>query len=187
MSKGVQRLTWPILGLPAVAWMFFFLVVPFYVLLCTAFGSIDPLFRNPVPAWNPLDWRFTQVAVVFERLFGPDNFYLPPVMRTIGFVLIAVVISLLIAFPVAYFTAKYAGRRKALVLTLLVAPFWISYMMRMLAWVNLLQTDGIVNNILSLGGLLPIEVNWLAGKWYTVVMGLIYGYVPYMILSLIHI
>jgi spermidine/putrescine transport system permease protein len=95
-----------------------------------------------------------------------------------------VVISLLIAFPVAYFTAKYAGRRKALVLTLLVAPFWISYMMRMLAWVNLLQTDGIVNNILSLGGLLPIEVNWLAGKWYTVVMGLIYGYVPYMILPL---
>lgn len=184
MNKGVHRLTWPILGLPAVAWMFLFLAIPFYVLLCTAFGSIDPLFRNPVPAWNPLDWRLTQVAVVFERLFGPDNFYLPPVMRTIGFVLIAVVISLLIAFPVAYFTAKYAGRRKALVLTLLVAPFWISYMMRMLAWVNLLQTDGIVNNILSLGGLLPIEVNWLAGKWYTVVMGLIYGYVPYMILPL---
>ena len=184
MSKGVHRLTWPILGLPAVAWMFLFLAIPFYVLLCTAFGSIDPLFRNPVPAWNPLDWRLTQVAVVFERLFGPDNFYLPPVMRTIGFVLISVVISLLIAFPVAYFTAKYAGRRKALVLTLLVAPFWISYMMRMLAWVNLLQTDGIVNNILSLGGLLPIEVNWLAGKWYTVVMGLIYGYVPYMILPL---
>jgi ABC-type spermidine/putrescine transport system permease subunit I len=184
LSKGVHRLTWPILGLPAVAWMFLFLAIPFYVLLCTAFGSIDPLFRNPVPAWNPLDWRLTQVAVVFERLFGPDNFYLPPVMRTIGFVLISVVISLLIAFPVAYFTAKYAGRRKALVLTLLVAPFWISYMMRMLAWVNLLQTDGIVNNILSLGGLLPIEVNWLAGKWYTVVMGLIYGYVPYMILPL---
>ena len=184
MSKRVQRLTWPLLGLPAMAWMFFFLLIPFYVLLCTAFGSIDPLFRNSVPAWNPLDWRFTQVSVVFDRLVGPDNFYLPPVLRTITFVVIAVIVSLLIAFPVAYFTAKYAGRRKALVLTLLVAPFWISYMMRMLAWVNLLQTDGIVNNILSLGGLLPIEVNWLAGKWYTVVMGLIYGYVPYMILPL---
>jgi len=184
VSKRVQRLTWPLLGLPAMAWMFFFLLIPFYVLLCTAFGSIDPLFRNSIPAWNPLDWRFTQVAVVFDRLVGPDNFYLPPVLRTITFVVIAVIVSLLIAFPVAYFTAKYAGRRKALVLTLLVAPFWISYMMRMLAWVNLLQTDGIVNNILSLGGLLPIEVNWLAGKWYTVVMGLIYGYVPYMILPL---
>jgi spermidine/putrescine transport system permease protein len=96
----------------------------------------------------------------------------------------AVIISLIIAFPVAYFTARYAGKRKGLVLVLLVAPFWISYMMRMLAWVNLLQTDGIVNSVISLGGLLPVEVNWLSGKPYTVVMGLIYGYVPYMILPL---
>ena len=184
VSERAQRLTWPLLGLPAMGWMLLFLLLPFYVLLCTAFGSIDPLFRNSVPAWNPLDWSFTQLFVVFDRLFGPNNFYLPPVLRTIVFVLIAVVISLLIAFPVAYFTARYAGRRKALVLTLLVAPFWISYMMRMLAWVNLLQTDGLVNTILSLGGLLPIEVNWLSGKSYTVIMGLIYGYLPYMILPL---
>lgn len=184
MSVRVQRLTWPILGLPAMAWMFLFLLIPFYVLLCTAFGSVDPLFQNSIPTWNPLEWRFTQVSIVYDRLFGPENFYLPAVLRTISFVSIAVVISLLIAFPVAYFTAKYAGRYKALVLTLLVAPFFISYMMRMLAWVNLLQRDGIVNNVISLGGLLPVEVNWLSGKPYTVVMGLIYGYVPYMILPL---
>jgi spermidine/putrescine transport system permease protein len=164
--------------------MFLFLLIPFYVLLCTAFGSVDPLFQTSIPTWNPLEWRFTQVLIVYDRLFGPENFYLPAVLRTISFVSIAVVISLIIAFPIAYFTAKYAGRYKALVLTLLVAPFFISYMMRMLAWVNLLQRDGIVNNVISLGGLLPIEVNWLSGKSYTVVMGLIYGYVPYMILPL---
>lgn len=184
MSARAQRLTWPILGLPAMAWMFLFLLIPFYVLLCTAFGSVDPLFQTSIPTWNPLEWRFTQVLIVYDRLFGPENFYLPAVLRTISFVSIAVVISLIIAFPIAYFTAKYAGRYKALVLTLLVAPFFISYMMRMLAWVNLLQRDGIVNNVISLGGLLPIEVNWLSGKSYTVVMGLIYGYVPYMILPL---
>lgn len=184
MSTRAQRLTWPILGLPAIAWMFLFLLIPFYVLLCTAFGSVDPLFQTSIPTWNPLEWRFTQVLIVYDRLFGPENFYLPAVLRTISFVSIAVVISLIIAFPIAYFTAKYAGRYKALVLTLLVAPFFISYMMRMLAWVNLLQRDGIVNNVISLGGLLPIEVNWLSGKSYTVVMGLIYGYVPYMILPL---
>jgi spermidine/putrescine transport system permease protein len=167
-----------------MAWMFLFLLIPFYVLLCTAFGSVDPLFQTSIPTWNPLEWRFTQVLIVYDRLFGPENFYLPAVLRTISFVSIAVVISLIIAFPIAYFTAKYAGRYKALVLTLLVAPFFISYMMRMLAWVNLLQRDGIVNNVISLGGLLPIEVNWLSGKSYTVVMGLIYGYVPYMILPL---
>lgn len=184
MSARAQRLTWPILGLPAMAWMFLFLLIPFYVLLCTAFGSVDPLFQTSIPTWNPLEWRFTQVLIVYDRLFGPENFYLPAVLRTISFVSIAVVISLIIAFPIAYFTAKYAGRYKALVLTLLVAPFFISYMMRMLAWVNLLQRDGIVNNVISLGGLLPVEVNWLSGKSYTVVMGLIYGYVPYMILPL---
>ncbi len=184
MSTRAQRLTWPILGLPAIAWMFLFLLIPFYVLLCTAFGSVDPLFQTSIPTWNPLEWRFTQVLIVYDRLFGPENFYLPAVLRTISFVSIAVVISLIIAFPIAYFTAKYAGRYKALVLTLLVAPFFISYMMRMLAWVNLLQRDGIVNNVISLGGLLPVEVNWLSGKSYTVVMGLIYGYVPYMILPL---
>jgi len=180
----MNRLTWPILALPSLAWLALFLAVPFYVVLCVAFGAVDPLFRTPVPVWNPLEWRFEQVVVIVDWLFGPNNFYLPPVIRTVTFVIIAVVVCLVIAFPVAYYAAKYAGKRKALVLTLIVAPFWISYMMRMLAWVNLLQTDGIVNSIISLGGLLPLEVNWLSGKSYTVVMGLIYGYLPYMILPL---
>ena len=184
LGQRMNRLTWPILALPSLAWLGLFLAVPFYVVLCVAFGDIDPLFRTSIPIWNPLNWRLEQILVIFDRLFGPNNFYLPPVVRTVSFVIIAVVVCLIIAFPVAYFAAKYAGRRKALVLTLIVAPFWISYMMRMLAWVNLLQTDGIVNSIISLGGALPLEVNWLSGKSYTVVMGLIYGYLPYMILPL---
>jgi spermidine/putrescine transport system permease protein len=55
------------------------------------------------------------------------------------------------------------GRWKGLLLTLLIAPFWISYMMRMLAWVNLLANDGIVNRVLSLGGVLPGDTEWLSG------------------------
>ena len=57
-------------------------------------------------------------------------------------------------------------------------------MMRMLAWVNLLQTDGLVNKALSLGGLFDVHVDWLGGRPETVVLGLVYGYVPYMILPL---
>ena len=77
-----------------------------------------------------------------------------------------------------------AGRRKALFLVLLIAPFWISYMMRMFAWVNLLQDDGLFNKVLSLGGLLHPDVKWLTGQPVVVVLGLAYGYVPYMILPL---
>jgi spermidine/putrescine transport system permease protein len=57
-------------------------------------------------------------------------------------------------------------------------------MMRMLAWVNLLQTDGLVNRALGLGGVYSVQIDWLNGRSLVVVLGLVYGYVPYMILPL---
>ena len=167
-----------------MVWIVLFFLVPFYVVLCVSFGTVDPVFRSPIPIWNPLEWQFSQVQVVWDRLFGPNNFYLPAVLRTFMYVAIAVAACLVISFPVAYFTARYAGKYRGLVLALLVAPFFISYMMRMLAWINLLQPDGLVNTIVTLGGLVPVEINWLSGNPFTVVMGLIYGYVPYMLLPL---
>ena len=92
-------------------------------------------------------------------------------------------LCLLIAYPAAYFVARFAGRSKGLFLILLIAPFWISYMMRMLAWVDLLQTNGYANTVLSLRAASP-PVNWLGGKPFTVVLGLVYGYIPYLILVL---
>ena len=167
-----------------MVWIALFFLVPLYVVLCVSFGTVDPIFRSPVPIWNPREWQCTQVEVVWDRLVGPNNFYLPAVLRTLLYVFVAVVSCLIIAFPVAYFTARYAGKYKGLVLALLVAPFFISYMMRMLAWINLLQPDGLVNTIITLGGTVPLDINWLSGNPYTVVMGLIYGYVPYMLLPL---
>jgi spermidine/putrescine transport system permease protein len=85
---------------------------------------------------------------------------------------------------VAYYVARLSGKRKGLLLALLIAPFWISYMMRMLAWVNLLQDDGLVNKLFGLGGLFSVRVQWLSGQPLVVILGLVYGYVPYMILPL---
>ena len=93
-------------------------------------------------------------------------------------------LCLLLAFPVAYYTARLSGRWKGLLLALLIAPFWISYMMRMLAWVNLLQDDGLVNRLFSIGGIFDVRVHWLTGQPVVVVLGLVYGYVAYMILPL---
>ena len=70
-----------------------------------------------------------------------------------------------------------------MLLAALVLPFWISYLMRMLAWVNLFQVDGYFNRLLGwlhLGG----SRNWLDGDWSTVVIGLVYGYIPFFILPL---
>jgi spermidine/putrescine transport system permease protein len=104
-------------------------------------------------------------------------------LRTFVFVGVATILCLLIGYPFAYFLARHAGRAKPFFLVAFIAPFWISYMMRMLAWINLLQPNGYVNRIL--GGLgVDHPISWLNGNPVTVILGLTYGYVPYMILPL---
>jgi ABC-type spermidine/putrescine transport system permease subunit I len=183
--RGVgSRLLWMLLATPGTVWVLVFFVAPLYVVLAIIFGGIDPILRQPVPVWNPLHWDFSQFDYVMGRIFGSDPYFRPAMFRTIVYVAVASLLCLLIAYPVAYFTARFAGRWKGLLLAALIAPFWISYMMRMLAWVNLLQTDGLVNRALSLGGVFDVHVAWLSGHGTTVIMGLVYGYVPYMILPL---
>ena len=94
-------------------------------------------------------------------MVGSTAFAGPIVVRTVVYVAIAALLCLLIGYPAAYFVARFAGRRKGLFLILLIAPFWISYMMRMLAWIDLLQTNGYVNKALRLGRHLPGQ---LAGR-----------------------
>ena len=154
-----------------------------YVVLAIVFGQVDPIFRTAVPVWNPLQWDPTQFTYVLSRI-APGDVYFPAIVRTVVYVGAASILCLAIAFPVAYYVSRLAGRRKGLLLALLIAPFWISYMMRMLAWVNLLQNDGLVNRVLSLGGLFDVHVDWLTGQPVVVILGLAYGYVPYMILPL---
>jgi spermidine/putrescine transport system permease protein len=105
-------------------------------------------------------------------------------VRTFVFVAAASILCLMIAYPVAYYVARYSGRRRGLLLLLLIAPFWISYIMRIFAWINLLEDDGMVNRFLQFTHLVSAPVNWLVGNPVTVVLGLVYGYVPYMILPL---
>ena len=173
---------WPLLAAPGVVWLLLFVVAPLYVVTAIVFGQIDPIFRTPVPVWNPLQWDATQFMYVLARI-GPNGVYGPALIRTVVYVLAASVLCLLIAFPVAYYVARLS-RRKGLLLALLIAPFWISYMMRMLSWVNLLQDDGLVNRLLSFGGVFDVGVHWLTGQPVVVILGLVYGYVPYMILPL---
>jgi spermidine/putrescine transport system permease protein len=175
---------WRGLALPGTIWLLTFLVAPLYVVLAILFGTIDPILRRPVPVWNPVQWYPTQLQYVLSRLVGPDAIFGPALLRTAAYVEIASVHCLLMPYPVAFCPARIAGRRKGILLAALIAPFWISYMMRMLAWVNLLQNDGLVNQVITLGGLWDTEVDWLGGKSITVVLGLVYGYVPYMILPL---
>jgi spermidine/putrescine transport system permease protein len=179
-----SRWFWMSLAMPGTVWVLLFFVAPLYVVLAIIFGSIDPILRQPVPVWSPLHWDFSQFDYVMGRIFGSDPYFRPAVIRTVVYVAVASFLCLLIAYPVAYFTARFAGRWKGVILGCLIAPFWISYMMRMLAWINLLQNDGLLNRTLSMGGVFHVHTAWLSGHSSTVVLGLVYGYVPYMILPL---
>jgi spermidine/putrescine transport system permease protein len=183
-SAPGRRAIWPLLALPGTIWLAVLFVAPMYVVLAILFGQVDPILRQPVPVWNPVHWDVTQFDYVLRHIAGTQGFFGPALLRTLVYVVLASILCLVIAYPVAYFTARFAGRHRGLLLAVLIAPFWISYMMRMLAWINLLQNDGLVNRALGLDGLFDVHVNWLGGHASTVVLGLVYGYVPYMILPL---
>jgi ABC-type spermidine/putrescine transport system permease subunit I len=183
-ERAQNRWVWAGFAMPGIIWLILLFIIPFYVVLAIAGGELNAIFQSPVPVWNPLHWTGANFAATFHDLVGQGAFVGPIFLRTVVYVGIASVLSLVIAYPAAYFVARYAGRRKVLFLALLIAPFWVSYMMRMLAWIDLLQTDGYVNRALLNIHLIGQPVNWLGGKSFTVVLGLVYGYIPYMILVL---
>jgi ABC-type spermidine/putrescine transport system permease subunit I len=173
---------WAPFALPGVAWLLAFFVLPVYAVMAVAFGSVDPILRITDPEWNPLAWDLAAFKEVIDRALDSEQLR-PVFVRTGWYVLLAVAGCIALGYPIAYFVARKAGRSRGLVLALLVLPFWISYLMRMLAWTNLLQPDGYVNDVSSwFGG--PADRNWLDGSWSTVVIGLVYGYVPFFILPL---
>ena len=177
MNKAARL--WAALAAPGAFWLLFFFAVPFYAVACVAFGSIDPIFRDAIPQWNPLNWSFSEFNAVFSSVTsGPLRGVF---IRTIVYVLSAMIISFAIGFPVAYYLARHAGKRRMLLLLLIIAPFWVNYLMRMLAWVNLLSPSGLFSRFVGIFG---VQYNWLDGSPITVILGLVYGYIPFLILPL---
>lgn len=179
-AVGQARWTWPVFAAPGLIWLVLLFLVPFYAVLAVAMGGIDPIFLKPLPEWNPLLWDFTAFGEVLADLFGGQLGVIA--MRTIVYVVVASLFSVLVGYPVAYFVARRVERHKALWLAGLLAPFWINYLMRMMAWVNLLSPDGLINKIIGFAGI-P-EQAWLEGRHLTVILGLVYGYLPFFILPL---
>jgi ABC-type spermidine/putrescine transport system permease subunit I len=179
---GEHPTLWKALALPGVLWLLLLFVTPFYAILSVAMGRLDPIFLSAIPEFNPYYWDPSVFTDVFSDIFGGPLG--PTFLRTIVYVAAATTLCILIGYPVAYYVARRAGRWKGLFLLLLLAPFWINYLMRMLAWVNVLDIDGQVNGLFMSLGILQEPRNWLAGHHETVILGLVYGYIPWFILPL---
>lgn len=180
-TVGQRRWVWPAFALPGVVWLALLFLVPFYAIFAIAMGRLDPILNRPIPEWNPLYWQPDIFVEAAGDLFGGRIGVVA--LRTVAYVFIASVLCLLIGYPVAYFVSRRAGRWRWIWLLLILAPFWINYLMRMLSWVNLLGGDGQVNQLLGAFGIEEFP-NWLSGHHYVVILGLVYGYIPFFILPL---
>lgn len=182
--SGVEypRWYWPAFTASGLIWLVVFFILPFYVVISVAFGTVDPFFRTPLPVFQPWWWSFETFSATLQKFTTGGGIYINPLVRTLEYVVAASLICLVIGYAVAYYTARFAGKRRGFILILLIAPFWISYLMRIYAWQSLLQPDGYINDFLGIFRIAPVE--WLAGKPITVILGLVYGYIPFMILPL---
>jgi len=177
------RWLWQGFALPGVVWLILLFIIPFYAVTAVAFGQVNPTLLTPEPVWNPLHWNVGWMSEALGRLRPGGDLWVV-VVRTCEYVVVSVGMCIAIGYPVAYYIARHATRTKSLLLILLILPLWISYLMRMLAWVNLLAPDGYVNRFLIWSHVISTPYGWLDGRPITVIFALIYGYIPFFILPL---
>ena len=155
--------------LPGGLWLLAFFAVPLGIVLAISFGTTGDL-GGAVYGWYPENYSHA-----FNPLFAPV------LLRSVGYALATVVLCLVLGYPVAYYIARFGGRRKNLLIALVVLPFFVNYLVRTYAWVALLSDEGIVNGLLNDAGIRNDPISFLNTSW-AVIGGLVYGYLAFMIL-----
>jgi spermidine/putrescine transport system permease protein len=155
------------LVLPAMLWYLILLVLPIAIVIIFSFGE-----RTRNGGYTPA-FTFENYAAALQR---PDPFLTSLFLSVVGTLL-----CLLVGLPLAYFIATRATRRKALLIVLLVIPFWTSFLIRTYAWLLILGQDGIAGFFQDLTGDRAFRI---LGTEPGVLIGLVYGYLPLMVFPL---
>jgi spermidine/putrescine transport system permease protein len=158
--------------LPGVGWLVLFFVVPLVIIFIVSLGTRDQYG-----------------GVILDRL-SLDNYlkalepdFLPTVGNSLKYALATTILSIVIGYPIAYWISRYGGTRKALLLVLIMLPFWTSYVIRTYAWMIILRDNGVVNGLLQAVGLTRDPII-LLNTDLAVVIGMTYGFLPFAILPL---
>ena len=159
--------------LPALVYLGVFFVVPFISLARTSLSSSGGSVYLPTLEF---DWNFGNFGHAFTT-------YQDQIFRSFTYAAVATVVCILLAYPLAYVIAFKAGRYKNLILGLVILPFFVTFLIRTLAWKTILADEGWVVQLLGTLGLLPEEGRLLSTGW-AVIGGLIYNWIIFMILPL---
>lgn len=157
--------------LPTFLWLCLFLVIPMLIVVVISFMGRDEL-GNVV-----LDFNLNSYATFFDPL------YLGIYWDTIVLSVSTTVLCLLLSYPLAYYIANAGPKLQTWGLVLITIPFWINFLIRTYAWVLLLRTQGVVNNLLIDIGLIqePLQLLYTKGA---VLLGMVYTFIPFMVLPI---
>ena len=162
-----------VIALP-YAWLVVFFLLPFALVLAIALGTNAPDSAPPVE----LGLSLQNFALLFT-----DDLYVAAWLSSLRIAATATLVCLLLGYPMAYAIARAAPQRRPLLLMLVILPFWTSFLIRVYAWMGLLAENGILNQFLRWSGLASDPGTILGTEW-AVQLGIVYAYLPFMVLPL---
>ena len=163
---------------PYSFWAVLFIIVPLLFVAYYAFTDSDFHFTL-----ENITRFFTATSTVADDkgLSREVHTYLLIFMRSLKLAVISTVICLIFGYPAAYIISKAAPRTQSIMITLIMIPMWMNFLIRTYAWMTILQDTGIFNSLIGLIGIRPVHI---IGTESAVVIGMVYDYFPYMILPI---
>jgi putrescine transport system permease protein len=170
-------------------WMGLFFLVPFGFVVkiglsqtAIAQPPYTPVF-DLTAGWTALKAAFAALSADnFKLIFG-DDLYVLSYLRSLAVAAVSTAILLLIGYPIAYAMARLPRGWQPLAMMLVIVPFWTSFLIRIYAWINILQHDGLLNQVLLTLHIVAKPVVWLSTDT-AMYLGLVYSYLPFMVLPL---
>jgi putrescine transport system permease protein len=162
-----------VIGLPFL-WLGIFFLLPCLLVLAISLGTYAPDSVPPVE----LGLSFKSFALLFS-----DDLYLAAWLSSLRIAATSTLVALLLGYPMAYAIARAAPNRRPLLLMMVVLPFWTSFLIRIYAWMGLLADNGLIEQFLRWSGVASNPGTILGTEW-AVHLGIVYAYLPFMVLPL---
>ena len=166
-------------------WLLLFFLVPFVIVLKISFSTAQIAMPPYAPLLHWVSEKVVQVQLDFSNFLFlvQDNLYWKAYLTSIGIAFVSTMLCLLIGYPIAYSIARSEPATRNILMLMIVLPFWTSFLLRVYAWIGILKQDGLLNNLLMWLGLIHEPIQIL--QTYTAVyIGIVYSYLPFMILPL---
>ena len=171
------------------AWLLLFFLVPFLIVLKISLSQ-SAIARPPytpvldlAAGWHGITSFFAALSFDNYVLIGSDPIYVLSYFKSVQIAAFSTLILLLVGYPLAYAIARTPRRWQAVLVILTVLPFWTSLLIRIYAWMNILQRDGPLNQVLAALAIVKEPPAWLSTDT-AIYIGIVYSYLPFMVLPL---